>query len=163
MNYFGPNQINSHFSLHRAPRYEGNANSATRAELWLREMLASIVRASRTRSFAFRSSYAVDKENPLKMIVLVLNGSSKKSVGLEFQHASIQPLSFYSNATRPSHIGLSARETQASFDPGSGVPNVCTSGLIKTSGMYFSASTGSPAMRRTLGRSLTSLTSMTQS
>ena len=82
---------------------------------------------------AFRGADAVDKENSLKMIMFVLDGSGQEPISLEFYHP-FQVLSSHANGTWADYICANAWETQASFDADLKLPETFYFGINQDQG-----------------------------
>ena len=69
-------------------------------------------------SFAFGRADAIDEQDSMEVIVLVLNRTRQESTSLELQHLAIQRLGFYADSRGPGHVAPHPREAQATLNAG---------------------------------------------
>ena len=67
-------------------------------------------------SLALGRAEAIDEQNSVEMIVLVLNRTRKESTRLELKHLAVQRLGSHAHSSGPGHVAPHSREAQAALN-----------------------------------------------
>jgi hypothetical protein len=70
----------------------------------------------RFNSLTLGSGDAIDEQNSVKMIVLVLNRTREESTGLKLEHLAIERLGSHAHTSGPGHVAPHSREAQAALN-----------------------------------------------
>jgi hypothetical protein len=70
----------------------------------------------RFNSLTLGSGDAIDEQNSVKMIVLVLNRTREESTGLKLEHLAIERLGSHAHTSGPGHVAPHSREAQTALN-----------------------------------------------
>jgi hypothetical protein len=76
----------------------------------------------RLDSLALGGANAIDEQNPVEMIVLVLNRTREESTRLELKHLAVQRLGSYAHSGGPGYVAPHSWEAQAALNAGFRLP-----------------------------------------